>query len=70
MSPPSITIPAPPPPPPAPPAPPTVDTARESREARDTATRRRTRGRAATILTNQNRSQVQPETAAKTLLGS
>ena len=66
MSPPSITIPAPPPPPPPPP---TVDVAREARESKDAEIRRRTRGRAATILTDQSRSQVQPETAAKTLLG-
>ena len=67
---PSISIPPPPPPPPAPPPPPTIDEARQSRETRDEAMRRRTRGRAATMLTDQSpRSQVQPETAARTLLG-
>jgi hypothetical protein len=68
MSPPSITIPAPPPPPPPPP---TISEARESRDAKDESLRRRKRGRAATVLTDQRpKSQVQPETASKTLLGS
>lgn len=54
----------PPPPPPAPP--PTVDTARERVRSRDEMARKR--GRAATVLTEPT-SQVQPQTAAKTLLG-
>jgi len=67
---PKVSIPAPPPPPPPALPPPTIDEARQSRETRDEAMRRRSRGRAATILTDQTqRSQVQPETAAKTLLG-
>jgi len=67
-------MPAPVPPPPAPPPPapppPTIDEARQSREIKDEALRKRTRGRAATILTDQTQgSLLQPETASKTLLG-
>jgi hypothetical protein len=72
MGPPKISIPAPPPPPPPPPAPMqvTIDEARMARDTRDESLRRRVRGRASTILTSpESRSQVQPETAARTLLG-
>ena len=51
-----------PPPPPAPP--PSINEAQDTMRKRDEMQRRR--GRAATVLTE---SQVQPETAAKKLLG-
>lgn len=63
----SPSIPSPPPPPPPPAPPPTVDMAREGMRRQDEASRRR--GRAATVLTSQDASQVQPQTAAKKLLG-
>ena len=64
----SPSAPAMPAPPPPPPPPPTINQARETIRRKDTAARRR--GRAATVLSDQSSmSQVQPQTASKTLLG-
>ena len=60
----SPSMPSTPAPPPPPPPPPTVNEAQDAMRKRDEMQRRR--GRAATVLSE---FQVQPETAAKKLLG-
>jgi len=63
----SPSMPSPPPPPPPPAPPPEVNEARETMRRRDEMARRR--GRAATVLSEPSQSMVQPDTAAKKLLG-